>query len=103
MTIQWTDTVKSIILRRHYGKVWKKNNGKFWRNYKQVAKWNYEQRNVYEFSGWTEIISLDENYKDILTYDDENIYMELECNTDDFTIVAVTKYKGNYEHISTDY
>lgn len=50
----------------------------------------------------TEIISLDENYKDILTYE-ENTYLELECNTDDFAIVASTKYGDNYEHISTDY
>lgn len=50
----------------------------------------------------TEIISLDENYKNVFTYE-ENTYMELECSTVDFAIVAVTKYGDNYEHISTDY
>lgn len=50
----------------------------------------------------TEIISLEENYKGMFKVE-ENQYLEYECKDDDFVIVAVTKNKENYEHISTDY
>ena len=50
----------------------------------------------------TEIISLQENYKGMFKVE-ENQYLGYECKDDDFVVVAVTKHKENYEHISTDY
>ncbi len=50
----------------------------------------------------TEIISVDENYKDMFKMED-NQYLELECKDEDFVIVAVSTHKDNYEHVSTDY
>lgn len=50
----------------------------------------------------TEIISLEENYKDMFMVE-ENQYLEYEFIDDDFLVVAATKYKDNYEHVSTDY
>lgn len=50
----------------------------------------------------TEIISLEENYENMFKAE-ENQYLEYECKDDNFVVVAVTKYKDNYEAISTDY
>ena len=50
----------------------------------------------------TEIISLEDSYKNMFKVE-ENQYLEYDCKDDEFVIVAVTKNKENYEHISTGY
>lgn len=50
----------------------------------------------------TEIISLEENYENMFKVE-ENQYLEYECIDNDFVVVAATKYKDNYEDVSTDY